>query len=82
VDENGNVLGLEKSHHGASEVDETVLAKAIAAAKLRHGEVWKRIEQFDEMKKTRKTTRRRKTSRTTCFRMFSIPLVLTHLSKM
>jgi len=49
VDENGNVLGLEKSHHGASEVDETVLAKAIAAAKLRHGEVWKRIEQFDEM---------------------------------
>lgn len=49
VDENGNVLGLEKSHHGASEVDETVLAKAIAAAKLRHGEMWKRIEQFDEM---------------------------------
>ena len=27
-----------------------MLAKAIAAAKLRHGEVWKRIEQFDEMK--------------------------------
>ena len=50
VDENGNVLGLEQSHDGASEVDETVLAKAIAAAKLRHGEVWKRIEQFDEMK--------------------------------
>lgn len=49
VDKNGNVLGLEKSHHGASEVDETVLAKAIAAAKLRHGEMWKRIEQFDEM---------------------------------
>ena len=48
VDENGN--GLEQSHDGASEVDETVLAKAIAAAKLRHGEVWKRIEQFDEMK--------------------------------
>lgn len=52
VDEDGNVLGLEKSNqHGvaSSEVDETVLAKAIAAAKLRHGEVWKRIEQFDEI---------------------------------
>ena len=52
VDENGNVLGLEKSNqHGvaSSEIDETVLAKAIAAAKLRHGEVWKRIEQFDEI---------------------------------
>ena len=46
VDQNGDVLGLEKCQ-GSSAVDETILAKAIQAAKLRHASVWKRIDQLD-----------------------------------